>query len=137
MSDIELCGFKTGFDHRDAGSEYYRSDEHDYRYLTGVNRTRFLQRRLEFEGLVFRLVDEAIEQGTFRKSDVRLLVFQFFNLHKGTIQWYQRDGGWTAGELSREYCRTLFNGFASTAGSFEQVEERVDRLRAMKARSEG
>jgi TetR/AcrR family transcriptional regulator, cholesterol catabolism regulator len=103
--------------------------EHDYRYLSGVNRTRFLQQRQEFEVLVFGLVDEAVRQGAFRRADVRLLTFQFFNLHKGTIQWYQRDGRWSAGELSREYCRTLFNGFALGACSYDDVEERVNRLR--------
>jgi TetR/AcrR family transcriptional regulator, cholesterol catabolism regulator len=105
--------------------------EHDYRYLTGVNRTRFLQRRHEFEDLVVGLVGEGIGCGLFRAGDARLLSFEFFNLHKGTIQWYDRRGGWTAGELSREYCRTLFNGFAATATAFDEIEERVMQLRTV------
>lgn len=103
--------------------------EHDYRYLRGVNRTKFLQQRHEFESLVIGLVDEAIARGVFRGADARLLMFQFFNLHKGTNQWYHMDGRWSAPELSREYCRTLFNGFAASAGSFDEVEDRVGRLR--------
>ncbi len=105
--------------------------EHDYRYLDGENRTRFRELRHEFEAIVADLVDEAVGLGVFRKADVRLLTFQFFNLHKGTIQWYHRDGGWSAGELSREYCRTVFNGFAASAWSFDEVEERVDELRGV------
>lgn len=103
--------------------------EHDYRYLSGVNRTRFLERRHEFEDLVLALVGEGMERGLFRRADVRLLTFQFFNLHKGTIQWYDRRGDWSAGDLSREYCRTLFNGFAAGADAFETIEDRVRELR--------
>jgi AcrR family transcriptional regulator len=99
--------------------------EHDYRYLRGKNRARFLEQRHTFEELVFQLGDEAIAQGLFRKADVRLLMFQFFSLHKQVAQWFHRGGGWEPADLSREYCRTLFNGFAMSATSFEEVEEQA------------
>jgi TetR/AcrR family transcriptional regulator, cholesterol catabolism regulator len=99
--------------------------EHDYRYLTGANRVRFLEQRHEFEGLVFRLGNEAIDKGLFRGPDVRLLMFQFFSMHKQTAQWCRRGGPWGPGELSREYCRTLFNGFAAGAITFDDIEARV------------
>ncbi|MFC4949194.1 TetR/AcrR family transcriptional regulator [Pseudonocardia sp. GCM10023141] len=103
--------------------------EHDYRYLSGENRTRFLQQRHDFEGLVFQLGNEAIARGLFRGSDVRLLMFQFFSLHKQTAQWFHRDGPWAPSELSREYCRTLFNGFAADAASLDALENRIETLR--------
>lgn len=97
--------------------------EHDYRYLSGKNRARFLERRHTFEELVLGLGDEAITHGLFRKADVRLLMFQFFSLHKQVAQWFHRGGGWEPAELSREYCRTLFNGFATDASTYDDVEE--------------
>lgn len=104
--------------------------EHDYRYLTGKNRERFLDQRHEFEGLAFQLGRAAVEQGLFRKTDLRLLLFQFFNLHKQTAQWFHLGGRWTPADLSREYCRTLFNGFAADADTFDAIEARVEAHRA-------
>lgn len=103
--------------------------EHDYRFLTGENRTRFLQQRDEMEQLVERLMEEAASDGTFRGGDIRLLSFQFFSLHKQTVQWFDPSGVWTPAELSREYCRTLFNGFAVNAATFDAVEWRAAKRR--------
>ncbi|BBG01324.1 MULTISPECIES: TetR/AcrR family transcriptional regulator [Pseudonocardia] len=103
--------------------------EHDYRYLTGTNRTRFLAQRSAFEEPLLELGRDAVARGLFRDTDVRLLMFQFFNLHKQVAQWFHRGGGWSPEELSREYCRTLFNGFAADSTDFADVERRVANLR--------
>ncbi|NWJ71086.1 TetR/AcrR family transcriptional regulator [Pseudonocardia sp. ICBG1122] len=103
--------------------------EHDYRYLTGENRERFRTQRRAFEEPLLELGREAVELGLFRDADVRLLMFQFFSLHKQVAQWFHKGGGWSAAELSREYCRTLFNGFAADAVDFADVESRVARYR--------
>jgi TetR/AcrR family transcriptional regulator, cholesterol catabolism regulator len=107
--------------------------EHDYRYLTGGNRVRFLHQRHELENLVYALAAEAIAEGAFRDADVRLLMFQFFSLHKQTVQWFHRDGPWAPSELSREYCHTLFNGFAADSATFDDIEARVDARRVTPA----
>lgn len=104
--------------------------EHDYRFLTGENRTRFLQQRDEMEQLVERLMEEAVADGAFRGGDIRLLSFQFFSLHKQTVQWFDPTGIWTPAELSREYCRTLFNGFEVNAATFDAIEWRAAQRRA-------
>jgi TetR/AcrR family transcriptional regulator, cholesterol catabolism regulator len=99
--------------------------EHDYRYLTGENRARFLAQRRAFEEPLLDLGREAVAAGLFRDTDVRLLMFQFFSLHKQVAQWFHKGGGWSAAELSQEYCRTLFNGFAADSVDFVDVESRV------------
>jgi AcrR family transcriptional regulator len=103
--------------------------EHDYRYLTGANRDRFLAQRRAFEQPLLDLGREAVAERLFRDTDVRLLMFQFFSLHKQVAQWFHRGGGWSPEELSREYCRTLFNGFAADAVAFDDVERRAAELR--------
>ena len=99
--------------------------EHDYRYLTGENRARFIASRRAFEEPLLDLAREAITAGLFRDADVRLLMFQFFSLHKQVAQWFQKGRGWSPAELSREYCRTLFNGFAAGSVDFADVEADV------------
>lgn len=103
--------------------------EHDYRYLSGTNRTRFLAQRHAFEEPLLELGREAVAQGLFREADVRLLMFQFFSLHKQVAQWFRRGGDWSPEDLSREYCRTLFNGFSADSADFREVEERAAGLR--------
>jgi AcrR family transcriptional regulator len=112
--------------------------EHDYRYLTGENRERFLAQRRAFEEPLLELGRSAIAQGVFRDTDVRLLMFQFFSLHKQVAQWFDRGGDWTPEELSSEYCRTLFNGFAAGSADFAEVERRaaVHRLHDAPERSD-
>jgi AcrR family transcriptional regulator len=97
--------------------------EHDYRYLTGENRERFLTQRQAFEKPLLDLGRAAVAAGLFRDTDVRLLMFQFFSLHKQVAQWFHRGGDWSPDVLSREYCRTLFNGFSARSVDFDDVEE--------------
>lgn len=103
--------------------------EHDYRYLKGQNRARFLAQRHAFEKPVLELGRAAISAGLFRNADVRLLMYQFFSLHKQVAQWFRKGGNWSPQELSREYCRTLFNGFSTASVDFAEVEKRADILR--------
>lgn len=103
--------------------------EHDYRHLTGTNRSRVLRQRHEFEQLIRSLLVEAMETGAFRRMDARLAMLQFLNMHNHTYQWVKPTGRWDAGYLSKEYCATLFAGFS---GDYDLagLENRVRRFRA-------
>lgn len=103
--------------------------EHDYRHLTGTNRSRVLRQRHEFEQLVRSLLVEAMDTGAFRRMDARLAMLQFLNLHNHTYQWAKPTGRWDAAYLSKEYCATLFAGFC---GDYDLagLEARVRRFRA-------
>ncbi|MGW2824315.1 TetR/AcrR family transcriptional regulator [Streptomyces sp. NPDC001443] len=99
--------------------------EHDCRDLRGANRTRLLSQRREFEDVVELLLIAAMEEGSFRRLDPRLATLQFLNMHNHTYQWIEPDGDWDAGYLSREYCATLFRGFAAPGCRFEGIEDRM------------
>jgi len=99
--------------------------EHDYRNLDGVNLARLLGQRREFEDVVQGLLVLAMEDGSFRELDPRLATLQFLNMHNHTYQWVKLDGEWDADSLSREYCKTLFRGFAAPGRQFEEVEDRM------------
>uniref|UniRef100_A0AAU3H728 TetR/AcrR family transcriptional regulator n=1 Tax=Streptomyces sp. NBC_01401 TaxID=2903854 RepID=A0AAU3H728_9ACTN len=105
--------------------------EHDYRNLRGANRSRLLSQRREFEDVVQQLLVAAMEEGSFRTLDPRLATLQFLNMHNHTYQWIDPGGEWDADSLSREYCRTLFLGFAGPGSRFDDIE---DRMRTVLAR---
>jgi len=99
--------------------------EHDYRSLSGKELETLLRQRSDFQQLITDLLTEAIEQGTFRAVEPRLATLQFLNLHNHTYQWVRPDGRWDAAFLSREYCATLFRGFAASGSDLADVEERA------------
>ncbi|MGW6007926.1 TetR/AcrR family transcriptional regulator [Streptomyces sp. NPDC055210] len=106
--------------------------EHDYRNLHGVNRSRLMTQRREFEDLVQQLLVAAMDEGAFRQLDARLATLQFLNLHNHTYQWIKPDGEWDAEYLSREYCATLFLGFAKPGYRFDDLEDRMREFLAVR-----
>jgi len=103
--------------------------EHDYRSLSGGELETLLGQRAEFEQLIAGLLAEAVEQGAFRALQPRLATLQFLNLHNHTYQWLRPDGEWDAAFLSREYCATLFRGFAAPGAALPDVEVQVARFK--------
>ncbi|MCX4815177.1 TetR/AcrR family transcriptional regulator [Streptomyces sp. NBC_01239] len=103
--------------------------EHDYRSLSGGKLRILLQQRTDFEHLISGLLSEAGEQQPLRAVQPRLATLQFLNLHNHTYQWVRTDGPWGPALLSREYCATLFRGFAVPEGTLRTVEERVEAFK--------
>lgn len=100
--------------------------EHDYRHLSGKNLKKFLARRHEFEMIIESIIVEAMRDEQFLHSDPHLAMLQFFNLHNHTYQWLKPGTTrWSAEELSKTYCRTLFGGFATSILDIDEVEREV------------
>ncbi|WP_194903841.1 TetR/AcrR family transcriptional regulator [Catenulispora rubra] len=99
--------------------------EHDYRSLSGEHLETLLGQRTDFEQMITDLLTEAVELGTFRELDTRLATLQFLNMHNHTYQWLRPDGRWDADFLSREYCTTLFRGFAAPGRRLPDVEKQA------------
>ncbi|WP_330350504.1 TetR/AcrR family transcriptional regulator [Streptomyces sp. NBC_00582] len=99
--------------------------EHDYRSLSGAELKTLLGQRSDFEHLISGLLAEAVEQNTFRTTELRLGTLQFLNLHNHTYQWVKPDGEWDAAYLAREYCGTLFRGFGAPDHALPQIEEQA------------
>jgi AcrR family transcriptional regulator len=105
--------------------------EHDYRYLTGDNRTRVLEQRRLFERMLRDLIEAAIDDGDLPPADARLATLQFLNLHNHTYQWARANQPWTASDLSATYYRTLMLGFGAAPEAVDRAEQAaVDLLSA-------
>lgn len=96
--------------------------EHDFRQLTGENRVRFRERRLEFENVVQAHLREANDAGDIKLGDMRLSTLQFLNLHNHTYQWARHSTAWTGEELSATYFRTLMLGFGADQLTVDRAE---------------
>lgn len=111
--------------------DHVRVYEHDYRHLSRDRRHEFRALRLEFEAIVQACISEGIDKGALRELDIRLACLQFLNLHNHTYQWVRSDIPWTAEELSREYCATLFHGWSADTAAVGNVEQQVISLRPL------
>ncbi len=107
--------------------------EHDYRQLTGKNRTRMLQRRQEFEDVVRSMLTAAMDEGAIGETDPTLATLQFLNMHNHTYQWVKLGQEWDAEFLSNAYCATLFNGFSQGACDLAALEADVAAYRVANA----
>lgn len=110
--------------------DHIRVYEHDYQHLSGDNLKRVLDQRHEFENLVRRLLQEAIEDGSLRDLDPRLAALQFLNLHNHTYTWARSaNRPWGVQELSREYCATLLHGMSRDGSNLDKLEDEADEAR--------
>lgn len=105
--------------------------EHDYRHLSREGRREFRDLRREFEAIVQGCLVEGMDRGALREVDSRLACLQFLNLHNHTYQWARPDTPWSPEDLSKEYCSTLFHGWASPTGDVENLEQQVESLRPL------
>lgn len=103
--------------------------EHDYRLLSGPSKRQILAVREEYEKLVSSVVAEAQDAKQFGTNDLRLTVLQYFNMHNRTYQWVDPQGALRPADLSREYCKTLFRGFAAPGFDGTYVEQEAMQLR--------
>ncbi len=105
--------------------------EHDYRQLTGDNLVRMLARRREFESVVRSFLVDAMDDGSFVKTNPSMVMLQFLNLHNHTYQWVRPEHGeWDAKFLSKTYCATLFTGFSGGTCDLVAVEAEVAAYQA-------
>lgn len=102
--------------------------EHDYLQLSGPKREELLRQRRQFENVVARVIEEAIDADQFRDMSPQLATLQFLNMHNHTYQWIRPGGKWDAPLLSREYCATLFVGFGYPRRRLPSLEGKVERF---------
>jgi hypothetical protein len=96
--------------------------EHDYRHLTGDNRTAVVRQRHQFEAMVRSLLEEAMAAGDLAEADSKLATLQFLNLHNHTYQWARAGQPWSVTDLAVTYYRTLMLGFGAKAGVVRKAE---------------
>lgn len=104
--------------------------EHDYRHLTGDNRTLVVKQRHQFENMVRGLLEEAMTAGDLAEADSKLATLQFLNLHNHTYQWARPGQPWSAANLSATYYRTLMLGFGAKVSVVKRAESGAGALLA-------
>jgi len=109
---------------------------HEYHQLEGESRTRFREKRSDFESYVTRLLADGVAKGEFNVADLRLATLAWLNLHNYTYQWLRSERGLDARRLSDFYIDLFFSGIAVAKPSEEFWQETAQAREAL-AREEG
>jgi AcrR family transcriptional regulator len=90
---------------------------HQWRYLTGPNLTRAIEKRRRYEESFSKIITEGIKNGEFNTSlDVRIAVFAILGALNWTPEWYSPKGPLKAEEIGEKLAETLLTGLVRRKG---------------------
>jgi AcrR family transcriptional regulator len=88
---------------------------HEVRTLTGDHAQRLTELRDRFEDVWMGLIEQGVEEGSFRKLD-SIAIKGVLGLHNYSYIWLAPDGRLSPDEISEVFCDLLLNGYLAKAG---------------------
>ncbi len=85
---------------------------HEWRHLSDPYLQDFLQMRDAYEGRFSQVLLEGMENGEFKKMDVKFTVWTLLSSLNWTHQWYKPTGKMTPEEIGTQLSQVLINGLA-------------------------
>jgi AcrR family transcriptional regulator len=82
----------------------------EHRSLEPELKQAHIERRDRYESLWRELIEEGIEQGTFRGLDPKVAGFALLGVQNWMLTWYRTDGGMKAADLADEFVDVFLNG---------------------------
>lgn len=83
----------------------------EHRSLEPELKQGHIDRRDRYEKLWRELIEEGIEQGTFRHVDSKVAGFVVLGVQNWMLTWYRADGNTRAAELADQFVDMFLNGF--------------------------
>jgi AcrR family transcriptional regulator len=72
----------------------------ELRSLTGDNATRAVTMRDEYEEIIRSIVDDGVESGAFRASDVKMVTFAVLAISNQPARWFSANGELSADDVA-------------------------------------
>lgn len=86
----------------------------ELRLLSGDTFETVRSKRDRLEGIIRRLVQDCMREGSFRTDfDPKLATLLLFGMTNWTYQWYRRGGTWQPKDVSEAITAIFFGGMAS------------------------
>jgi len=111
---------------------------HQWRFLSGPNRTRAIAMRRRYAKAFMKIVTDGIASGDFNaRLDARLAVFGVLGALNWTPEWYSPSGPMSAEEIGQKMADSLINGLRPGPGRGAGADETAARKRASGSKSAG
>lgn len=91
---------------------------HQWRYLTGADRARVVERRRQYEELFTKMMEDGVASGVFtQRVDSRVAVLGILGALNWTAEWYSPSGPATAEEIGGKLADSLLLGVLAASQS--------------------
>src|SRR6266496_3787760 len=90
-------------------SEFFIIDT-EIRALEGENRAKILALRDQYEDLIQRLLQEGMEQGVLRQTDVKVSSYAIIAMCTEVAKWFRPAGRLSVQQVIEIYCRMVTEG---------------------------
>jgi AcrR family transcriptional regulator len=89
---------------------------HQWRFLSGPNRARIVEKRRRYEMIFTRLMDEGVADGTFNAElDPRIAVLGMLGALNWTAEWYSPQGAVPSDVIGERLADTVLGGLLRSA----------------------
>jgi AcrR family transcriptional regulator len=105
-------------------SEFFIIDT-EIRALEGENRNHILSLRDQYESLIQDLLEEGMEQGVFRHSDVKVSSYAIIAMCTEVAAWFRPGGRLTVQQVIDIYSQMITQGLLAVRESAEMPGESV------------
>lgn len=83
---------------------------HQWRYLSGEKRDRAVRMRRDYASMYMNILKQGIDEGVFRKVDVKVEVFSILGALNWIPEWFQQSGDYSAEEIGAKIGETFIRG---------------------------
>ncbi len=97
----------------------------EIRALEGENRTHILALRDHYEALLQEILHDGMEQGVFRRSDVKVSSYAIIAMCTEVATWFRPDGRLTVQQVIDMYSAMITQGLLIAHTSAQKPEESV------------
>ena len=87
---------------------------HEWRFLEEPHLTAFKKMRYEYETRFERILMEGIEEGVFKKIDIKFYMLNLFSSMNWIYDWYKPEGKLSVNDISQQLTDLLLNGIKKT-----------------------
>lgn len=82
----------------------------EFKALGDDYRKRYNEKRFAIESHIMNVLREGMDEGAFRKGDVKLMCFAILGTLNWMVIWYNPKGKWGPNKLKEEYARMILSG---------------------------
>ena len=82
----------------------------EFRALGDNYRKRYNEKRITIESYIKDVLREGIDEGVFRKGDIKLMSFAVLGMLNWMVVWYNPEGKWGPNKLKKEFTKMILSG---------------------------
>jgi TetR/AcrR family transcriptional regulator, cholesterol catabolism regulator len=84
----------------------------DYKYLSKQYLKRITKKRIQYQDLLQKILEEGVTKGEFKKFDIKVISRGFMGMFVWTHTWVNRDGKFSPVDIAKIYSDMILTGIS-------------------------